>query len=192
MENKKCGTCKKKAILDLKLTKKINCIHCGHLKYDINYPLIICDFKCSGLYWWKTDHEYDKNTNIVKADFVIEKDECNKCGQSDFHDALFTGPLISNPKTCDYCNNNARYDLKLTNDIHCSNCDEIMYSKKSTELVICSSQCKKSIWKPIEYLSKKKDDIVKILFQNNKNKCEKCGVINDSNGKFFGTKLDQI
>jgi hypothetical protein len=188
LDNIKCQLCEQRAKISLRLNENIHCEHCGYLKYDTNEKLILCELECPNLYWWPCDHTYNNKTNVLTASYCMEKDECNNCGKRDFQEALFIGSQIYH-EICDFCcNKPARYKLALDNDICCSECNKIKH-KKNIKLTLCSTQCENNPWKIVEYLTKKKNKNVKLIYQISNDECYECMCSNDSMGIFTGTKI---
>lgn len=191
LDNKNCSVCKNsKAKIILKLNENVICQYCGHIKYKINEKKMnLCKLNCPNLYWMPENYNYDENTNEFTITFMIEKDDCNNCGKRGLHSAEYIG-IITDRDNCHFCSKNARYELQLKHNIHCYICHKIKYSQKSTKLMLCSTQCEKLSWKPIEYLTKKNNDNIKLIYRIKDDSCKKCNEINDSIGIFSGTRTD--
>lgn len=190
-DNKKCSVCEKSnAKIILKLNENINCAYCGYLKYKINKEKMnLCKLNCSNLYWIPENYNYDESANKFTVTFMIEKDDCIKCGKRGLHSAEYIG-FIMQHDYCQFCNKNARYELQLEHHIHCYDCHKIKYPQKSTKLMLCSTRCDKLSWKPVEYLTKKNNDNTKLIYRIQNDPCKKCSQINDSIGIFSGTRSD--
>lgn len=186
-----CSYCKEKAKFDLQLGRNIYCEHCNYLKYDTSTRLVLCDLNCNYLYWYPCGHKFNKSTRKIKVNYVIEKDECSNCGKRDFQEAEFVGKLIYYD-LCDFCRDFGRYKLKLDNDIICPKCKTIKHDQNSINLVICSTQCKKSPWRIVEYLTKKKNTNTKLIYKIENDECSKCKHISDSIGNFSGTRITEL
>lgn len=78
-------------------TKDVKCCHCKYIKYTQGaIKLNLCKFECDNLYWWIVDNKTKKNDKNVNVSYCLEKDECDKCGYSDFQSVNFTGTMIGN------------------------------------------------------------------------------------------------
>jgi len=186
----KCQVCDGDARFDLTLNENIHCYKCNTIKYDTTEKLVLCNLQCPNLYWMLDDYQYDKHTNTIQVIYGMEKDECIKCGVRDIHEGTFVGQVIGT-ETCECCEQNARYKLELVDSICCPDCNEIKH-EKNLKLVICSTQCKNLQWKPVEYLTKKRDKDIELIYQIKDDECSSCGSTNDSKGKFVGKKLLQL
>ena len=188
MEPIKCELCKKAACYQLFNETGIKCPHCKCMKFKKHeIKLTLCNIECSELYWCP-EKIISLDANNVKVIYCLEKDECIKCGKRDYPSILFKGKYIGS--YCEYCDDFARYKLCNKSDILCSQCDGIKYEKGDKQLILCSTQCQKMSWKPVDYLSKKKcmDTIVEYSLTNDK--CPFCKSREDTmaifEGKYIG------
>lgn len=88
----KCNYCKNKSYIMLNFKHYNECWCCGeYKKYD--EIIFLCNLNCKHLY----SILYNSiiyNTNKIKATYLIEKDECNKCGRRNMYEIDINGIQI--------------------------------------------------------------------------------------------------
>lgn len=82
------------------------------------------------------------------------------------------------------------YKLYLDEDVICPHCEYVKYTKKTTTLFLCSTQCPDLYWYPDEYLSKKNDKITRVNYLLEKDECSSCGKRDYPVALFVGERLD--
>lgn len=186
MQVKKCDFCDLPAeYLCRPINSSVKCYDCYKINNSNNNTCYsVCKLKKHN-YPWVDEVDWNPKYSISHA--FDDHGECDYCGRRMFVDISYE--IISIGKNNCVCNNSIKYNLQLENDIHCHNCDDILF-QKGYELNVCSTKCKYQQWHVISYYSKKTDPEQQVRYKLTNYQCINCNKNQNAIGVFVGQKCE--